>query len=36
MCVFFMSALKKWFFNANAFVLPCHLNVDDKKQQNLQ
>ena len=31
MCDFFMSALKKWFFNANALVLPCHLNEDDKK-----
>ena len=30
MCDFFMSALKKWFFNANALVLPCHLNEDDK------
>ena len=30
MCDFFMSALKKWFFNANALVLPCYLNVDDK------
>lgn len=35
MCDFFMSALKKWFFNANALVLPCHLNGDYSKTAEL-